>query len=137
MSEKKETVNSQEIVRVGIIGAGRTGMPLIKGFLQFSYIKILCVCDMNPESEGMKIAQEKNIFTTTNIEDVVNLGEELDLVINVTGDPTLRKRLINYYLRVANAHTLIVPEIIARLMVSLAERSTELMKSLHSRVEGL
>jgi len=68
---------------------------------------------------------------------VVNLGEELDLAINVTGDPTLRKRLVNYYLRTANQHTIIVPEIIARLMVSLAERSAELMKGLHPRVEGL
>lgn len=127
----------QETVKVGIIGAGRTGTPLIKGFLQFSYIKILCVCDLNSDAEGMLIAREKNIFTTTNIEDVVNLGEELDLVINVTGDPTLRKRLVNYYLRTANAHTIIVHEKIARLMVSLAQRSAELMKSLHPRIEGL
>lgn len=131
MEERKS-----EIVRVGIIGAGRTGTPLIKGFLQFSYIKILCVCDLNPDAEGMKVAREKNIFTTTNIEDVVNLGDELDLVINVTGDPTLRKRLVNYYLRTANAHTIIVHETIARLMVSLAERSQELMKSLHPQFEG-
>jgi len=132
MEETKE-----EIIRVGIIGAGRTGVPLIKGFLQFPYIKILCVCDLDPDAEGMKIARKKKFFTTTNIEDVVNLGEELDLVINVTGDPTLRKRLVNYYLRTANQHTIIVHETIARLMVSLAERSAELMKSLHPRVEGL
>jgi len=132
MEETKE-----EIIRVGIIGAGRTGVPLIKGFLQFPYIKILCVCDLDPDAEGMKIARKKKFFTTTNIEDVVNLGEELDLVINVTGDPTLRKRLVNYYLRTANQHTIIVHETIARLMVSLAERSAELMKSLHPQVEGL
>lgn len=127
----------KEGISVSIVGAGRTGTPLIKGFLQFPYIRILCVCDFNPDAEGMKIAREKGIFTSTNIEDVVNLGEELDLVINVTGDPTLRKRLVNYYLRIANTHTIIVHETIARLMVSLAERSAELMKSIHPRVGNL
>ncbi len=130
-------VTKGEVVRIGIIGAGRTGTPLIKEFLQFPYIKIMGVCDLNLNTEGMRLARDNGIFTTANIEDIVNMGEEIDLVINVSGDPNLRKRLVNFYLRTANAHTIIVHEMVARLMISLAERSASLKESLHPHVRGL
>ncbi|MDP3013225.1 MAG: hypothetical protein Q8M92_03220, partial [Candidatus Subteraquimicrobiales bacterium] len=65
--------------RIGIIGGGRTGLPLMGEFMKYSYIEIKGVADLNPDTLGMKLAKENGIYTTTDGMDLVKLGEELDL----------------------------------------------------------
>ena len=51
-------------VKVALIGAGRTGTPLLKELLKHKYIKIVGVADRKEGAAGIKLAATKRIYTT-------------------------------------------------------------------------
>lgn len=127
----------KEVINVAIVGAGRTGTPIIKEFLTHPYINIVSIIDLNPEAEGMKIGKEKGIHTATNVQELVNLGEKVDLVFNVAGDPNVRRQLVEVYQKSSNKHTLITHETIARLIVTLVLKLDKLVPSFHPKIQGI
>ena len=52
-------------LNVALIGAGRTGTPLLKELLKYGYIKLIGVADRNEKAPGIKLAAQKKIYTTT------------------------------------------------------------------------
>ncbi len=126
-----------EVITVGIIGAGRSGTPIIKELLKHNYVKIVSIVDLNPEAEGMKIGKARGIHTATNAQDLINLGEKVDLVFNLAGDPNLRRQLADAYQKSSNKHTIIVHETIARLIVTLVLKLDKLVPSFHPKIQGI
>jgi len=127
----------KEVVKIGIVGAGRTGTPLINEFLKHKYICIKGIIDFNLDAPGMKLAKKKGILTSNDVNELVKMGENVDLVFDVSGDPNLRRQLVDAYQRSANKHTLIVHETIARLIITLVLRKKTLVPSLHPKIQGL
>lgn len=122
---------TEDKVRIGIIGGGRTGLPLIDEFMKYSYIGIKGVADLNPDTPGMKLAKENGIYTTTDAMDLVKLGEELDFLIEASGDKTLKKKIKDYYTKTGNKKTIIIHDLTARFLVSLCSKSNFLAKTFH------
>ncbi len=127
----------QETVRVAIVGGGRTGTPLLERFVNVPYIKVVGVADVDPDSPGATLARDNGIFFTTDALLFAAKGDEIDLLIEVSGDSSLKRRLKDAFIQEGNRHTIIMHDLIARLMISLVEGSGTLAPSFHPDDVGI
>jgi len=109
-----------EKISIAIIGGGETGTPLLRQFLDVDFIEVTGVADLDAEAPGMQIARQRGIPTTTRFMDLVRGNDTLDLVIDVTGVEDVRGRLREHMNAIGNRHTVIVNEMIVRLLMSLS-----------------
>ena len=82
---------------LAIVGGGRTCKFFLKlfsldVFTRFK-IKVVGVCDIDPEAEGFRLAKEMGIFTTTDLRELLRL-EHLDAVIESTNSREVLFQLI-------------------------------------------
>jgi len=105
-SQPEKTGNSIKVIserhtkkslNVAIIGGGKACHDLIKLLdkdrLSRLNMKIIGVCDINTEAPGFRYAKKLDIFTTTNLEELLGL-EELNLVIELTGSAKARTEIL-------------------------------------------
>ena len=118
-------------INVALIGAGRTGTPLLKEMLKYSYINVVGVADLNETAEGMKLAAENGIYATTAPVDLISKGEEIDILVEVSGDLTLKKVIKDYMQNTNNKKTIIMHDLVARLFISMTTQQAALIPSLH------
>jgi predicted homoserine dehydrogenase-like protein len=128
---------NQDKVRIAIVGGGRTGTPLIEQFLQTPYTDLVGVADVDAESPGAKLARDNGVFFTTDAMLFASKGDEIDLLIEVSGDATLKRRLKDAFIQEGNRHTIIMHDLVARLVMSLVSDSDVLVPSLHPDDEGI
>ena len=124
-------------INVALIGAGRTGTPLLKEMLNYSYINIVGVADLNDSAEGMKLARDNNLFATTAPVDLISKGEEIDILVEVSGDLTLKKVIKDYMQNTNNKKTIIMHDLVARLFISMTTQQSTLIPSLHPEDIGI
>ena len=120
---------SKEQLKIGIIGAGKTGKYLIQQLKGFDFVNIVMVADIQENAPGFIFAKENGIPVTTEYMDVARLGQGVDLVIEVTGRKDVKLGLRSYMQENENKHTVILPELAAVLMMSMAKG--ELVDSFH------
>lgn len=120
---------SKQQLKIGIIGAGKTGKYLIEQLMGFDFINIVMVSDIQEDAPGFVFARGNGLPVTTNYMDVAKLGKEVDLIIEVTGQKDVKLGLRSYMQENGNKHTVIVPELVAVLMMSMAKG--ELVDSFH------
>jgi len=120
-----------EKINVALIGAGRSGTPLLKEMIKYSYINIVGVADLNEAAEGMSMAEDNGLFATTNPVDLISKGEEIDILVEVSGDPSLKKVIKDYMQNTNNKKTIIMHDLVARLFISMTTRQDKLIPSLH------
>lgn len=124
-------------VRVAIIGGGRTGAPLLMDFHARPFIRVVYVCDRDPDSRGAAKARQLGVPFTTDIDEIVSHASEVDLIIEVTGSPEVKPRIKKALVEQGNETTIIVHELIARLILSLAADAHTLVPSLHPTDVGI
>jgi len=61
----------------------------------------------------------------------------IDLLIEVSGDASLKRRLKDAFIQEGNRHTIIMHDLIARMMISLVEGSDALAPSFHPEDVGI
>jgi predicted homoserine dehydrogenase-like protein len=120
-------------IRVGIIGAGETGTPLIKQLLDASFVEVVGVADLKDDMPGMVMARAHKVKTTNDFMDIAMLGLNVDIIIDVTGVQAVREKLREYLQATANGHTIIMHEMIAVLMMSLSQN--KLVTTKHNQVD--
>lgn len=118
-------------IRIGVIGAGETGTPLLKQLLDASFVEVVGVADLNQDMPGIKLARERGIKTTADFMDIAKLGNGVDILIDVTGVAKVREQLREFFQQSGNHHTIIMHELIAVLMMSLSKN--ELVTSKHNQ----
>lgn len=79
-------------MRLVLIGAGKGGAALLSTFSEYEDVSVVGVADINGEAEGMKLAKELNIPTTTNFEELIT-STEIDIIVNVTGSKKVSEQL--------------------------------------------
>jgi len=124
-------------VRIAIVGGGRTGTPLITQFLEIPYVELVGVADTDPESPGAKLAKDNGVFFSTDALLFAAKGDEIDLLIEVSGDPSVKRRLKDAFINEGNRHTIIMHDLVARLMISMISESDHLVASFHPGDEGI
>jgi predicted homoserine dehydrogenase-like protein len=117
-----------EKIRIVLIGAGETGTPLLRQLLAASFVEILGVADLNDDLPGIKLAKEHGVHVTNDFMTLVSRGDEVDLVIDVTGVAKVRDQLRQYMQDSGNRHTIIMHELIAVLLMSLSQGQLVTMK---------
>jgi predicted homoserine dehydrogenase-like protein len=120
-------------IRIGLIGAGETGTPLLKQLLDASFVEVVGVADLNEAMPGMALARARGIRTTTDFMEIALLGNKVDILIDVTGVPAVREKLREFFQQTGNHHTIIMHEMIAILMMSLSQNKLVSMK--HGQTE--
>lgn len=108
-------------IRIGLIGAGETGTPLLTQLLNASFVEVVGVADLNDAMPGIQLARSRGIQTTNDFMDIASLGNSLDILIDVTGVPAVREKLRSFFQESGNHHTIIMHEMIAILMMSLSQ----------------
>jgi len=126
-----------EKVNVALIGAGRTGTPLLKEMLKYSYVNIIGVADLNANAEGMKLAADNGVFATTDPIELIRKGRQIDILIEVSGDVALKKVIKDYLHNTDNKKTIIMHDLIARLFISMISGEQKLIPSLHPGDVGI
>lgn len=124
-------------IRVALIGAGRTGTPLLKEFLKYRYVEVVGVADINPAAEGIRLAAKKGIFTTAKPMDIVRKAGDIDILIEVSGDRKLKRSLKNHFEKTGNKKTIIMHDLIARLFISVCTKKSKLIPSFHPEDVGI
>ena len=118
---------------VAVIGAGETGTPLLQQLLDASFVEVMGVADLDPEAPGMRLARKHGVTTTTDFMDLARLGEQLDVLIDVTGVAKVRETLRQHMQDSGNHRTIIMHEMIVQLMLTLSKG--ELVNLKHGDVE--
>jgi len=118
---------------VAVIGAGETGTPLLRQLLDAPFVEVRGVADLDPQAPGIQLARARGIATTTDFMELARLGEELDILIDVTGVPKVREALRQHMQDSGNHRTIIMHETIVQLLLSLSKG--ELVRLKHGDVE--
>ena len=106
--------------RLVVIGAGDTGTTLLQQLFNAPFVQVLGVADLNLELPGIALARQHQVPVTDNFMELVSLGSQVDIIIDVTGATKVREQLRQYMVDSRNAHTVIMHEQIALLMMSLS-----------------
>lgn len=120
---------SKDKINIGIIGAGQTGFPMIKTLVEADFVNIVGIADLDFEAPGIVLAQEKGLKVTKDFMDLAKEGEKVDIIIEVTGSSNVKQQLRDYFQQTENCHTVIMQELVAILIMSLAQG--ELVKTYH------
>lgn len=121
----------QEKVKVAFVGGGRSAEPLLRDFLQRPFIEVVGLADVDPSSPGALIAKGRGIFFTTDALDFAPKCDEIDVLIELSGDERVKRRLKNAFVAEGNRHTIIVHDIVARMILSIAADSSTLLQTYH------
>ncbi len=128
---------ANETVRIAIVGGGRTGAPLLEALSALPYIKLIGVEDRDANSTGARFALANDIFYTENASVLGAKADEIDLIIEVSGDPSVKPALKEAFRAQGNTGTIIVHDLVARLLMTLATGSDELVPSIHPHDRGI
>jgi acetaldehyde dehydrogenase (acetylating) len=124
-------------VSVAFIGGGRTGTPLLQDMLDRPWVDVIGLADVNTESPGAIIARDSGVFVTDDAMIFAAKGDEIDVVIEVSGDPAVKRRLKDAFAHEGNRHTIIVHDLIARMMLTMVTDAPELVETFHPADNGV
>jgi predicted dinucleotide-utilizing enzyme len=103
---------------IAIIGLGRVGSAFLGAMLQKKQnINLVCVAERaDTPAKAQAVANGVKVAT---LDEIVAMGDKIDIIFELTGMHDTRKELREKLLAVNNAHTVIASETIARLIGSL------------------
>ncbi len=116
-------------INVAIVGAGRVGKTLLEKLLEFEGkgVTVVALADNNPEAVGITLGREKGISIYDDVQKIVDLGDKVDVIFELTGDSGARRDCRMAMVKSENIHTVIAPETIAFLLWNLVtDGSSEL-----------
>ena len=103
---------------IAIIGLGRIGSVFL-GAMQQKRQRINLVCVAEQMDTPAKAQAAAAGIKITTLDDIVAMGNGIDVIFDLTGIPDVRKELREKLLAANNNHTVIASETIARLIWSL------------------
>lgn len=109
-----------------IVGAGTGGISVLKILEETDMLNVVVVADKNPSAPGLLYAQQEGIQTTCDWRSF--LTDEIDIVIEVTGDELLFKQLRES----KSKNTILIPGSVAYLVAKLMEEKTHLISKLRN-----
>lgn len=124
-------------VRIAIVGLGRTGTPLFEYLLTRPWAQMVGVADRDTEGRGAKVAQDAGVFFTEHADVLAAKGRDIDVIIEVTGDPSVKPMLKDAFIAQGNRETVIVHDLIARMLLSIVNDTDELVETFHPEDKGI
>lgn len=124
-------------LNVAIVGGGRTGTPLLEALLRRPYVNVVGLADRDLDSPGALLARQNGIFVCQYADVLAAKGEDIDLIIEVSGDASVKPALRDAFMAQGNRTTVIVHDLAARLILSLATDSDTLVETFHPGDTGI
>lgn len=108
-------------VTVAIVGLGRVGSTFLVKLAEREGqgVSIVGAVERDAKSAGVGVAKDKGVKVFNDTKDVVSMGDEVDIIFDLTGNPDARKNLRGDLARSGNQHTVIAPEVVAFLIWDL------------------
>lgn len=105
--------------KVAIVGLGRVGSAFLDELLCLTGkgVKVAYAVEKN-DTPGRRAAEAAGVKILT-VDELIALGEEVDIVFDLTGIPEVRKGLREKFFASNNRHTVIAPESIAHFLWSI------------------
>jgi predicted dinucleotide-utilizing enzyme len=105
--------------KIAIVGLGRIGSSVFEQLhgRQRQGIEIACVCEQQ-DTPGRAKAQKAGV-PVLSIDQIIEKGDAVDMVFDMTGIPKVRKELREKLFASNNKHTVVVPENVAYLIWAL------------------
>lgn len=111
---------------IAIVGLGKMGSAFLKELLGQSNdgVKIVAVVEYK-NTEGLALAKARGIKNLS-IDELVGMGENLDILFDLTDVPAVRQELRDKLLAAGNRHTIIATENIAHMVWTLIARGADI-----------
>jgi len=124
-------------INVALLGLGRIGHQFANSLADHiedggKPIKIVAVAERDPNSEAAKRFIKDGVPVYTDAVEVAELGDKVDIIFDLTGVPSIRQALRDTLQEQSNLHTVLVPEVFARLLWSFLEEGVDLSGPLRS-----
>jgi len=121
-------------VRIAIVGLGRVGSVFLSRLSEkeSAGLKIVACAEKRDDAPGVEVAKNKGIPVYKDTKEIVAMGEDVDVIFDLTGNAEARKNLRGELARSGNQHTVIAPEVIAYLIWDLMGETEELPQA-HQR----
>lgn len=118
-------------IKVALLGLGEVGQEFAENFLEIIQeggkdVEIVAVAHHDKESAVALGFQQSGVKFFENAVDIVKMGEEVDIIFDLTGSDETRQALRKGMMDSDNRHTVIAPEMMARLLWMFFDGSTEL-----------
>jgi len=126
-----------ETINVALVGLGRIGQQFASSLTSHiaedgKPIKIVAVAEQDPNSETARRFADEGMTVFTDAAEIAALGDKVDIIFDLTGVPAVRQALRDSLQETDNRHTVIVPEVFARLLWSFLEDGVELTAPVRS-----
>lgn len=110
-----------ETINIALLGLGAVGQEFAAHFLEqiqegHKPIKIVAVAERDAKSPFAMGFAQNNVPVFEDACDVATLGDQVDIIFDLTGNADIRQSLRNALQESDNRHTVIAPEVFARLL---------------------
>lgn len=117
-------------IKIALLGLGEVGQEFAENFLEIIQeggkdIEIVAVAHHDKESAVALGFQQNGVKFFENAVDVVKLDEEVDIIFDLTGSSETRQALRKGLMDSGNRHTVIAPEMMARLLWMFFDGNTD------------
>lgn len=106
---------------IAIIGSGSTGEMFLTKMLQLKPRGVNVVGVYNREGLELNSIAEETGIKRLSLQEMVDLGEELDIIFDLSGKPEIRSELRKTLFSSNNLHTVIAPESVAQVIWTLMD----------------
>jgi homoserine dehydrogenase len=118
-------------IRVALLGLGEVGQTFAEHFLEKiqehgAPVQIVAVADRDIDSPVALGFSQNGVPVYKDALDVAKLGEQVDIIFDLTNNSRLRQELRLKLLETKNRHTLIATEVVAKLLWCFFEEKTSL-----------
>ncbi len=105
--------------RIAIIGLGRISSAFLKQMLlkHANRIELVCVAEAM-DTTGKQDAIKAGVTLKT-LDEIIALGDQVDVIFDLTGNVEVRKELRSKIMATKNMHTVIASESIVRVIWAL------------------
>jgi glyceraldehyde-3-phosphate dehydrogenase/erythrose-4-phosphate dehydrogenase len=114
-------------VKAAIVGLGRVGSIFLKKAIERKDhgINIVAAAEKSQSAPGIQIAKDNGIRVYGDGKELVEMGDDIDIIFDLTGDPRVTMFLQRALFRSKNLHTVLAPEAFAHYVWSLMAADEE------------
>ena len=122
-----------EKIKVALLGLGEVGQEFAEHFLEIIQeggkpIEIVAVAHDDLDSPIALGFQQSGVQVYKNAVDIIEMGDAVDMIFDLTGDIGTRQALRQGMQTSNNKHTVIAPEVMARLLSMFIDSDVKVSK---------